>query len=414
MNKGEILRAQKEPVKIISNNKHNSPDYFLDWAFSEIQKISDKLPEHKLVVHTTLDSTIQTMAQNTIEKYLAEYGKPFQVQQAALVTLDNNGAVRAMVGGRDYSESRYNRATQDGRQPGSSFKPYIYAVLMEKGLTPDTMTVDAPINWGGWQPNNNNKGHFAGRVSIANALARSINTVPVRLTYQYLKGDTQPIRALIKNMGIDAKIFSHKTMILGTSNMTPLQQAIGFNVFANGGLAGTTHGFTRIVSSKGKVLWDWQYNGPKPHRALSEKASAYMNQMLINVPIKGSGRRAALPMTRVAGKTGTSQMHRDAWFVGFTGNYTTAVWMGNDNFSPTNRLFGGTIPAMIFKDVMEAAHKNVPLKPLFGVPDSILIKNDKAFTNPDQEEELPQILSPVTTEVISKIRNDIKTNKVRN
>lgn len=412
MTANEVALAQNQMVHIIDNQNKKSPDYFIDWAYNEVQKLKDYIHDNKILVKTTLDSHLQKTADQIAHQYLDNYSRQYNVHQIALVTLDNDGSVRAMVGGRDYEKSRYNRASQGGRQAGSSFKPYVYAALMENGLTPKTMTVDAPINWGGWSPNNNNKGHFSGRIDIASALARSINTVPVRLVYQYLHGNTQPIRDLIKNMDIDAVISPHKTMILGTSNMTPLQQAIGFNVFANGGMAGNCHGLLRISNAEGKVLWDYQRDGKKLHRALSPEATAYMNQMLVQVPIRGSGKRAALSMSLVAGKTGTSQKHRDTWFVGYTGNYTTAVWMGNDNFTPTNRLFGGTLPALVFHDIMDKAHQNIKLKPLYGVENSIL-KDNENFTE-QEEKQIPNVLSSKTTQIISTIKTELEKEKIIN
>ncbi len=168
-------------------------------------------------------------------------------------------------------------------------------------------------------------------------------------------------------MGVESPISSHKTMVLGTSEMTVMDQATGFNVFPNAGMAGNRHAFTQIVSSEGKVLWDFGRDAPKPHRALSEKAALEMNSMLVQVPERGTGRRAALPMTRVGGKTGTTQNYRDAWFVGFTGNFTAAVWFGNDNFTPMKDLTGGILPAMAWQRMMAYAHQNIELKPIPGV-----------------------------------------------
>ncbi|MBB5073550.1 penicillin-binding protein 1A [Bartonella callosciuri] len=410
MTESQIINAHHHPAKALTKVKDSQPEYFLDWAFDEIKKISDQLPSHTLIVQTTLDPDIQKVAEESIAYYLHQYGQHYRVTQAATVILDNNGAVRAIVGGVDYNKSQFNRATQGGRQPGSSFKPYVYAAAMEHGLSPSTIVLDAPINWGGWSPKNNS-GRYLGKIDLATALAFSINTVPVYLTYQYLHRDTQPIIDLIKNMGIKAHILSHKTMVLGTSNMTPMDQATGFNVFANGGIAGNRHGFTQIKTTDGHVIWNFEHNGNKPHRVLSGQSAAYMNQMMVGVTTRGSGKRASLPMTLVAGKTGTSQSYRDAWFVGFTGNYTGAVWMGNDNFSPMNRAFGGGVPAMIWHRIMLSAHKNIMLKQLYGVKDSLLpyqpppspSHNDSGFAP-----QIPYTLSPETLNIVGLINNALK------
>ncbi|MHC5306692.1 transglycosylase domain-containing protein [Bartonella sp. LJL80] len=410
MTEGQVIGARRHPASVVTEAEDNQPNYFLDWAFDEVRKLGNKLPSHNLVVRTTLDLGIQKAAEESIEYHLRQYGPQYKATQAAAVIIDNDGSVRAIVGGRDYGESQFNRATQGGRQPGSSFKPYVYAVAMEHGLTPKTIISDAPINWGGWSPKNNS-GRYSGNVDIATALAFSINTVPVRITYQYLNRDTQPIRDLIKSMGIDANIFSHKTMVLGTSNMTPLDQATGFNVFANGGMAGNRHGFTQISTPDGRVVWDWSRDSDKPRRVLSAQSAAYMNQMMVGVTTRGSGKRAQLPMTVVAGKTGTSQAYRDAWFVGFTGNYTGAVWMGNDDFSSMNRAFGGVVPAMMWHRMMLYAHQNTTIKPLYGVENSILSNKQPATTQKDDDglaPDLPQVLSPVSSSVIRSLIDDFK------
>ncbi|EJF75265.1 PBP1A family penicillin-binding protein [Bartonella alsatica] len=410
MTEGQIVNAHRHPARVLTKIENNHPDYFLDWAFDEVKKMRDQLPSHTLTIQTTLDPDIQKAAEKSIAYYLQQYGQQYRVTQAATVILDNNGAVRAIVGGVDYNKSQFNRATQGGRQPGSSFKPYVYAAVMEHGLSPSTIVLDAPINWGGWSPKNNS-GHYLGKIDLATALAFSINTVPVYLTYQYLNRDTQPIINLIKNMGIHAHILSHKTMVLGTSNMTPMDQATGFNVFANGGKAGNRHGFTQIRTINGQVVWDFEHNGNKPHQVLSRQSAAYMNQMMVGVTTRGSGKRAALPMTLVAGKTGTSQSYRDAWFVGFTGNYTGAVWIGNDDFSPMNRAFGGGLPAMIWHRIMLSAHQNIMLKQLYGVKDSLLpyqppthpSNHDSVLASP-----IPYTLSSETLDIVHLINNDLK------
>ncbi len=409
MTESQIINAHRHPARALTKINNTQPDYFLDWAFDEVKKMDDQLPSHTLIVQTTLDPDIQKAAEEAIAYHLHQYGQQYRVTQAATVILDNNGAICAIVGGLDYSKSQFNRATQGGRQPGSSFKPYVYAAAMEHGLSPSTIVSDAPINWGGWSPKNNS-GRYLGKIDLATALAFSINTVPVYLTYQYLNRDTQPIIDLIKSMGIHAHILSHKTMVLGTSNMTPMDQAIGFNVFANGGIAGNHHGFTQIKTTDGHVVWDFEHNGNKPHRVLSGQSAAYMNQMMVGVTTRGSGKRAALPMTLVAGKTGTSQSYRDAWFVGFTGNYTGAVWMGNDNFSPMNRAFGGGVPAMIWHSIMLYAHQNIMLKQLYGVKDSLLPYQPLPSSH-DVSELSPKIsytLSPATLNIIRLINKNLK------
>ncbi len=412
MTEGQVAVARRHPASVIDRAKDDSPDYFLDWAFDEVKKVTDRFPQHTLIVRTTLDRNIQQAAEESLEYHLRQYGSEYDASQAATVVLANDGSVRALVGGRDYGESQFNRATKAQRQAGSSFKPYVYAVAMEKGFTPNSIVSDAPISWGSWSPRNYERS-YAGRVDLTTALVHSLNTVPVRLARDYLT--TAPVVALTKAMGIESPISSYKTMVLGTSGMTVMDQATGYNVFANGGMAGNRHGFTQILAADGKVLWDWSRDGPKSHRALSQKAAYEMNSMLVQVPERGTGRRAALPMTRVAGKTGTTQNYRDAWFVGFTGNFTAAVWFGNDNFSPMKKLTGGVLPAMAWQRMMAYAHQNIELKPIPGVNPPFPAPSKTPTKTPGPQVAAgaapqeamappPRVLSPMAVKVLRELQ----------
>ncbi|MEK1890808.1 MAG: PBP1A family penicillin-binding protein, partial [Phyllobacterium sp.] len=409
MTEGQVVGARRNPATVVDRGRSESPDYFLDWAFDEVRKVAQKLPTHTLVVRTTIDMGIQKAAEESAEYHLRQYGKEYNVTQAAIVVFENNGAVRSIVGGRDYGESQFNRATAAQRQAGSSFKPYVYAAAMEKGMTPKTLISGGAISWGNWSPQNYSR-QYLGKIDLTTALVKSINTVPVRLAKDYLT--TAPIVALAKAMGVESPISSHKTMVLGTSGMTVLDQATGYNVFATGGIAGMRHPFTQILSQTGEVLWDWKKDGAKPHRVLSETAANNMNIMLSQVPEWGTGRRAALPMTRVAGKTGTTQSYRDAWFVGFTGNYTAAVWFGNDNFTPTKELTGGILPAMTWQRFMNYAHQNIDLKPIPGIdptmPKQEKVAATKQKTADDEADALtalerPRVLSGATATAVREI-----------
>ncbi|WP_370647989.1 transglycosylase domain-containing protein [Phyllobacterium meliloti] len=413
MTEGQVVGARRNPATVVDRGRSESPDYFLDWAFDEVRRVGQKLPSHTLVVRTTLDTGIQKAAEESAEYHLRQFGKEYKVTQAAVVVLENNGAVRAIVGGRDYGESQFNRATAALRQAGSSFKPYVYAAAMEKGMTPKTMISGGAVSWGNWSPQNYSR-QYLGQIDLTTALVKSINTVPVRLAKDYLT--TAPIVALAKAMGVESVISSHKTMVLGTSGMTVMDQATGYNVFATGGIAGMRHAFTQMSDQNGKVLWDWKTDGDAPHRALTEKAAFNMNIMLSQVPEWGTGRRAALPMTRVAGKTGTTQSYRDAWFVGFTGNYTAAVWFGNDNFTPTKELTGGILPAMTWQRFMNYAHQNIDLKAIPGIdptmPKQEKVAAAKPATGDDVDalkaQERPRVLSNATVTSLREIGQALK------
>lgn len=401
MNESEVAEARRHPAVTSATESQQSPDYFLDYAYEEVKKLNIKFPTQHIIVQTTLDSKIQTIAQQTVKRYLQYYGNGYHVSQAAVVVLANNGSLRAMVGGKDYDESHFNRATHGERQVGSSFKPYVYALALNQGLTPDSIVLDEPINWGGWEPHNDNN-RYLGRVNLTTALAYSLNTVAVRLAHDVLHGDTTAIYNFVKSMGIEGNILKHKTMVLGTSNMTALDQATGYNVFANGGMAGNRHIFLRINTSDGKLIWS--YSPQKMYRVLSAQSTAYLNQMMTQVVEKGSGRRAVIAGINVAGKTGTTQSFRDAWFVGYTGNFTTAVWMGNDNYRPTNRLFGGILPAMIFRSIMQEAQKTVMPAQLYGVSAPSMRPNN--LQSNASYSDLG-ILSPTSTNVIRNIAKEL-------
>ncbi|EKF40626.1 penicillin-binding protein [Nitratireductor indicus C115] len=375
MTEGQVLSARLHPATAVDRAGTDTPDYFLDWAFEEVKRIAPRGSTHSLVARTTLDPNLQKAAEESLEFHLRQYGKDYDVSEGAIVLMDTDGAVRAIVGGRDYGASQFNRATKAERQTGSSFKPYVYAVAMENGFKPDSVISDGPISWGNWSPRNYGRG-YAGRVTLTTALIRSYNTVPVRLARDHLGID--PIVALVKSFGIESKLNGHKTMVLGTSGMTTLDQATGFSVFANGGLAGTRFGIAQLSTHSGDLIYDKARDAPPPHRVLSEQAAASMNQMLIQVPEHGTGRRAALPMVRSAGKTGTTQSYRDAWYVGYTGNYVAAVWLGNDDFHPSRRMTGGSLPAMVWQRLMTYAHQNVELKPMPGIEGPMRIENGKS------------------------------------
>lgn len=419
MTEGQVLQARLHPAEIVDRGEQKSPDYFLDWAFDEVKKIA-KPGQHSLVAHTTFDANIQKAAEESVEFHLRQFGKEYNVTEGAVVVIETNGAVRAIVGGRDYGASQFNRATKALRQTGSSFKPYVYATAMEHGFTPDSVVSGGPISWGGWSPHNYNGGS-AGNVTLITAIAKSINTVPVRLAKDYL--GIGPIKAMAESFGVESPLESHKTMVLGTSGMTVMDQATGYSVFAQDGFAGSRHGITQLVTRTGEVVYDWAKDAAAPHRVLSEQALKYMNTMLAAVPAIGTARRAQLPNIVVAGKTGTTQSYRDAWFVGFTGNYTAAVWLGNDDFTPTRNMTGGTLPAMVWQRLMVYAHQNIDLKPIPGldkpfVDEEIAAKAEEAEKkNADQAAadaaaERPPVLSSRTTQTLREMTKVFQTAPV--
>jgi penicillin-binding protein 1A len=366
MTEGEVIEARRHPATVVDRNQKEAPDYFLDWAYEEAIRIAKArhLKSHTLVARTTIDTGMQHAAEEAVETTLRQYGQAYRVKQSALVLIEYGGAVRAMVGGRDYGENQFNRATKALRQPGSSFKIYTYSLAMEEGLTPDSPIVDAPISWGNWSPHNFGN-RYAGRIDIKTALAHSINTIPVRLAKEKL--GPHAIDDIIKQaakFGVQTPIRKDVTIPIGTSEVTVLDQATAYSVFNAGGMESRRHGIEQLIDNKGKLLYDFNTDEPPPKRVLSVKAETYMLQMLTRVPYVGTAPRAAVDGVLTGGKTGTTSGYRDAWFCGFTGNFTAAVWFGNDDFTSSNNMTGGSLPAMAFKLLMDYAHQGIELRPL--------------------------------------------------
>ncbi len=365
MTEGQVIGARRHPATAVERSQTASADYFLDWAFEQVKSHVDG-KDKVLIARTTLDMRLQKAAEAAIESTLRESGEAYNVRQAALVSLEpDDGAIRAMVGGRDYGVSTFNRAVNALRQPGSSFKPYVYATALETGkFTPDTMVVDAPISIGNWTPQNYGRS-YKGRLTLRNALRQSLNTVAVRLS---VATGRQPIADLAARMGVSTPLKVTRSMALGSSEVTVLDQATGYSAFANGGYRIDPRGLVDIRTTSGKVVYDANANPRPRERVLKESTVLGMIDMMHTVVEAGTGRRARLPGINVAGKTGTTNAYRDAWFVGYTGNFTTAIWFGNDNYEPTRRLTGGVLPAATWAKYMRVAMAYETPIPLPGLP----------------------------------------------
>jgi penicillin-binding protein 1A len=268
--------------------------------------------------------------------------------------------VRALVGGRAYADSQFNRAVAARRQPGSAFKPFVYLTALEHGLTPDTVREDAPIDVRGWRPENVSH-EYRGPVTLTDALANSLNTVAVRLA---LEVGPKNVAATARRLGIASKLEANASIALGTSEVTPVELVSAYAPFANGGIGVIPHVIERVRGEKGKILYARAASGPG--RVVAPEHVAMMNRMLVETLLTGTARRAALPGWPAAGKTGTSQDYRDAWFVGYTGRLVAGVWLGNDDNSPTKRASGSNLPVEIWNRFMREAHQGVPMVALPG------------------------------------------------
>ncbi|MCB4770622.1 penicillin-binding protein 1A [Ancylobacter sp. Lp-2] len=352
--------ALAKPATVAKNNSSDVAGYVADWVADQLKTILPSI-EHDIVVQTTLDMSLQAVADKALKDALAKNGKKLGVEQGALVVMDTDGGVKALVGGRSYEESQYNRAVTARRQPGSSFKPFVYLTALERGLTPESVREDAPIQIKGWKPENFSR-EYRGPVDLKTAISLSLNTVAVRLALEV--GPPEVVKTA-QRLGITSKLEPNASIALGTSEVSVLEMADAYAPFANGGFGVAAHVIQQVKdSASGKLL----YNAPSPNRGLvmAPPHVSMMNRMLQQVVLTGTAKRVDLPGWPVAGKTGTSQDYRDAWFIGYTGRLIAAVWLGNDDSSPTKKASGAGVPVEVWSQVMKAAHKDVPPVPLPG------------------------------------------------
>ena len=325
-------------------------DYVMDMLDDTIGAI-----DQDIVVTTTLDRNLQTAAEVAITEELDKKGAKFEVTQGALVALDPNGAIRALVGGRNYSDSQFDRAVAAKRQPGSAFKPFVYLAALEHGLTPDTVREDGPLNIKGWQPENYSREYF-GPVTLTKALSMSLNTVAVRVGMEV---GPKTVARTAHRLGIASELQANASISLGTSEVTPLELVAAYAPFANGGVGVQSHIITKVRTADGKLLYARKTSSQG--RVIEPQYVAMMNSMMEETLLTGTARKAELPGWQAAGKTGTSQDFRDAWFIGYTSHLVAGVWLGNDDNSPTKKASGGNLPVEVWSRFMRAAHQGVPV-----------------------------------------------------
>ena len=349
--------ALANPAQVKRDKSAGSINYAADYVMDALDDTVGAIDED-IVVTTTIDLKMQAEAERALTDELNQKGGKFGVEQGALVALDPTGAIKAMVGGRDYADSQFNRAVAAKRQPGSSFKPFVYLAALEKGLTPDTVREDAPISVKGWSPENYSREYF-GPVTLTKALSLSLNTVAVRLG---LEVGPKAVVAVAHRLGVSSDLEAVPSIALGSSEVTPLEMVSAYAAFANGGVGVQPHVIARVRTAGGKQLY--ARRNANFGRVIDPQYLGMMNAMMQETLLTGTARKAELPGWQAAGKTGTSQDWRDAWFIGYTSYLVAGVWLGNDDGSPTKKVSGGNLPVEIWSRFMKAAHQGVPVAAL--------------------------------------------------
>ncbi|HEY0281974.1 MAG TPA: PBP1A family penicillin-binding protein [Rhizomicrobium sp.] len=351
--------AQATRARVVRGTATPGSGYFADWVISQIPGyVGDA--KKALIVDTSFDLDAQTEAERAVTAGLREEGTKLRARQAALIAMTPDGAVRAMVGGMSYEQSPYNRAADAQRQPGSAFKPFVYLAAFEHGRKPSDVMNDRPVNINGWRPSDF-EGKFQGEISLTKAFADSANSVAAQLTAEV---GPATVARTAKRLGIATPLMAVSSLALGTSVVTPLELTAAYAPFANGGDGVLPYGIVRMRTKDGEVLWQRKSSGLG--RVMSSDNLAAMTALMTEVMTTGTGRAARLADRPSAGKTGTTQDYRDAWFVGFSADLVCGVWVGNDDNTPMRRATGGGLPARIFKNFMEDAEFGLPARPLAG------------------------------------------------
>ncbi len=369
---GELLQAKRAPAQIVQQSITANPNWFLDYAFQDTLDVMDRQGlkgEYVVEVKTTINSKLQVASQTILNDVVDTQGPDGNFSQASSITMAPDGAVRAIVGGREYEDSQFNRAVMAKRQVGSSFKPFVYLTALENGYTRDTKVQDGIACVGNWCVHNYNAESF-GTVPLWKALAHSINTVAVKLMIEVGRKN---VEATAHRVGITGLIDPYPTMAIGTSSLTLLDMATGYATFAAGGKLAHPYAVLEIHKPNGELLYSHSVNENDTPQVDPYDKVAELNSMMHDVVMSGTATRAQLGYAPVAGKTGTNANYRDAWFLGFTAHNVTGVWVGNDDNTPmagsrANAVTGGRVPAPAWKRIMDVAEEGLQPEGLPGVP----------------------------------------------
>ncbi|MEM9705780.1 MAG: PBP1A family penicillin-binding protein [Pseudomonadota bacterium] len=368
----EVRQAKATKPVLVSDPSNKGLGYFFDYVASQSRMLVGDQNDD-LIVTTTLDSQMQLLAEAAVSNAITTEAKLAGAEEAALIAYDITGAMRAMVGGVSYQKSQFNRATSAMRQPGSAFKPFVYAAAMENGLRPSSTFVDEPIDINGWQPANYNDRYY-GRMRLTEAMARSVNSISVQVTERIGRAK---VAEVAKRLGVRADVPAHPSIALGASNITLDDLTAAYIPFAAGGYVRTPYAISEIAGSDGAILYTREQEPEK--RVLSERVVRDMNHLLYQVMHSGTGRRARLGTRRAVGKTGTTNDWRDAWFIGYTAQLTAGVWVGNDDYRGMDEITGGGLPAQIWREFMLGAHKDYPRRTVRGATPAVTYTEEGAL-----------------------------------
>ena len=382
-----LAAAQTRP-RIVRVTGTPSSGYFADWVVAQLHGLIGPGTE-AIVVETSFNLQTQSLAEAAVLQGLAADGIKLNVAQAALVAMTPDGAIRAMVGGRSYGLSSFNRATDAVRQPGSAFKPFVYLAALEHGHTLQDMVRDEPVTFGKWTPGNY-ENRYEGEMPLLRAFAASSNSVAAQLTQEV---GPRTVAATAQRLGITSQLDAVASLALGASVVTPLELTAAYAAFANGGETAAPFAVLKIRTVSGKTLYERKPGEKKT--AMSPEHNAAMTRLMAETVLTGTGKAARLPNRDAAGKTGTTQDYRDAWFIGFTADLVCGVWTGNDDFTPMKKATGGGLPARIFQDFMSGAEQGLPERPLSGMALTTNLPPIDAMAETPQAPAAMAVLAPV-------------------